>query len=112
MSFTFSKRAKASSRPSLSGGLGHQVATDPFLDWILILSCAAAVALILVGTGISVYLDSRDRLEGPIVIPQRSQTLPLDESALTKALQGFSDRADSRSRVLHGTIAPRDPALP
>lgn len=112
MSFSFSKHAKASSRPALSGGLGHQIATDPFLDWILILACAAAVALILVGTGVSVYLDSRDRLEAPVAVPQRSQTLPLDETALTKALQSFADRADRRSSALHVLSVPRDPALP
>jgi hypothetical protein len=106
------RQHKASSRPSLSGGLGHQIATDPFLDWILILACSAGVALILVGVGVSVYLDSRDRLEAPVTVPLRSQALPLDEAALSKALKSFDDRADARSRVLHGFTVPRDPALP
>jgi hypothetical protein len=112
MKFSLTKKSVTSSRPALSGGIGHQIATDPFLDWILILATALIATLILVGTDISVYLDSRALLEAPITASPRAQTLPLDEAALTKTLQSFKDRADSRSKVLYGFVAPRDPSLP
>lgn len=111
MKFSLTKKP-TSSRPALSGGLGHQIATDPFLDWIILLAVALVVALILVGTGVSVYLDSRARLEGPITLTPRAQTLPLDEAVMTKVTQSFAGRAESREKALNSFVAPRDPALP
>ncbi|HEX7724522.1 MAG TPA: hypothetical protein VF438_02170 [Candidatus Paceibacterota bacterium] len=112
MKFSLTKNASSSSRPTLSGSIGHQIATDPFLDWLLILAIAFMAALILVGTDISVYLDSRARLEAPVTVSARTQTLPLDEAAMMKIIQSLEGRAESRSRVLHGFVAPRDPTLP
>lgn len=112
MAFTFKKRAGTSSRPALHGGIGHMIATDPFLDWILILTISLAVAFILVGVGVSVYLDSRARIEGPASSTVRKPALPLDKTSLDKALQRFEDRVQERSAVLRHWNVPIDPSLP
>lgn len=104
------KDADGASRPVLRGKLGHQLATDPFLDWMLILAVALAAALILVGTGASVYLGTRSLLESPDPEMQRAPALPLDESALTKALQSIGDKRADREKAAAGTGIPHDPS--
>lgn len=115
ISLRFKRHAESeagTSRPIPRGKLGHQLATDPFLDWALILAIAACAALILVGVGVSVYLGTRSLLESPDPEMRRAPAMPLDEAALAKALGAIGDRKADRSRALSGAGIPRDPSLP
>lgn len=111
MKLSFKKKTDTTSRPALRGGLLHEIATDPFLDWIMILCISLAVALVLVGTGVSVYLDSRARIETQAPLTGHRPALPLDKALLGKTLDLYDGRAVLRGAILRRWDFPADPSL-
>ena len=97
---------------SLNKNLGHDISVDPFLDWVIILAGALAVALILVGVGVSVYLGTQASLAAPASVSAARPALPLDQAALYKVIGDFSARSESRAEALGQWSPPGDPSLP
>ena len=77
----------------------------------MILGISLAAAIILVGMGVSVYLDTRARIQAPPLSPGHKQALPLDKNALDKVLSTYDTRAAERSGALRRWDFPADPSF-
>lgn len=99
-------------RPELKGSLPHQLATDPFLDWVIILSISLFVSIALVGVGIKVYFDTESALSADQSYADKKTPLPLDESVLTKVINQYSTRSAEYSAIRRSAIDTEDPSLP
>lgn len=99
-------------RPVPKGSLAHQIYSDPFLDWVIIVMLSVAAALVLVVAGTSVYLEIKENLAASEIFPGEKAVTLIDTAALDKVLQEFERRSQERYSVLRGYVAPRDPSLP
>ncbi len=90
----------------------HQIQRSPFIDWLIILAVGTVIAVILVGVGVSVYLDTGTRLSAPPSNAPRSAALPLNNAVLQKVLTKFDGREAERADIIRSYSAPSDPSLP
>ena len=108
------KTNKTASTPPLipSERFVHQMQRSPFLDWIIILSTAVTLAIILVGVGVSVYLGTGDSISAPAASAPQNSALPLSVNALQRVLSDFDTRAAQHASLTKSYDAPKDPSLP
>lgn len=106
------KTKEVISRPELRGGVGHQLATDPFLDWVIILAISTVLALTLVGLGIKVYFDTEKTLGTPAVSSDKKNPMPLDEALLKSVLTSFGTKAAEYNAIRRNSNTIADPSLP
>ncbi len=98
-------------RPVPKGSLAHQLSSDPFLDWVMILVLALILAAALVAGGVSVYLGTGATLGANESVPVKPPVV-FDEAALVRALTSFEDMTKRRERIRANYDAPSDPSLP
>ena len=91
--------------------LVRRLVSDPLLDWALILAVSGIVALVLVITGVSVYLSTDASLASPPTVV--AATAPkFDSSLLAGVLQDFDTRAAIQAAHAADYPLPPDPSLP
>ena len=105
------KNANQDANPVLHGRLLHKLSSDPFVDWVIMLSFTIVLALALVGVGIYVYLGTGANLEAVRPSP-KAAALPLDTAKLSSVLGNFDTKASRKDAILRAYTAPRDPSLP
>ena len=97
-------------RPTLKRGVSHSISSDPFLDWVIILAVALIVAVALVVSGISMYVETKDALDSRAAAQPKNLALPIDQATLDKVLKAFEDNATERATIMKSYVAPRDPS--
>lgn len=105
------KKALVGARPIPKGSLPHQLSSDPFLDWVLILSLGIVVVLILVGVGISVYLGDKEALTTIERLPGKA-ALSFDRASMDEVIEDFDRLSERKKAILDDYTAPHDPLLP
>jgi hypothetical protein len=99
-------------RPELKGSWPHQLATDPFLDWVIILVVCAVTSLALVGVGIRVYFVTERKIASMEVVSDKKSPLPLDTDSLNKVISQFGTRLAEYNAIRKSSVNISDPSLP
>ncbi len=102
--------APASGLPRKS--FGHELVTDPRLDWLLILAIACILALALVAAGIYVYLDAGAQLSAQPHAAASAGAPAFDDAELKDVLGSFSLKAAVTAGRASQYPVPPDPSLP
>jgi len=98
-------------RPGYVGHI-HMIGNDPFVDWVLILGATCVIAILLIGVGSYVYVDTQDQLASVSVPRSNTSSAALDTKKLTEVISAFDVRANERVMLGKGYVGPSDPSLP
>ena len=82
------------------------------MDWLVILGVSALIFLVLVGVGVSVYLDTGAQLSNASSDAPGPSKQALNSAALQGILAGFDARAAEHAALAKSYSAPKDPSLP
>ena len=90
----------------------HEVSRNPFMDWAIIFTIGAAIAVALAVSG-AFYLESAaNSLTGTApMAPSTEANATIDTTALSKVLGGFDARAAERTSLLQGYSGSKDPSI-
>lgn len=111
MKLNIRKSGDKSTLPVMKGGVGHQIATDPFLDWVIILVVGLVIAAALVGVGVYVYFETQRTLVAADATAATKPALPFDRALLDKVLHEYGTRSAERSAIIKSFNAPKDLSL-
>lgn len=87
-----------------------RITRDPYLDWTVIFFFSVLVALILLLSGISVYMGEDQALSVQIT-EGRANSTSIDTKGLAQVLQEFQNREVLRTDLMRGYSGPGDPSL-
>jgi len=99
---------KISLKPKFKNNIG----SDPFTDWIVVLSVSLLIAVILIGVGSYVYTNAEVSIDGHSSNTFVSNKSGFDTQLLKKVINTFDARANERVLLSKGYNGPSDPSLP
>ena len=88
------------------------IGNDSFVDWVIILSASCVIAVILIGVGSFVYVNTQAELGVKGVAPLVNRAYSFDTQKLKKVIDAFDARANERVLLSKGYTGPSDPSLP
>ena len=90
----------------------HKMGTDPFHDWVLILTFSLILIVASIATGIYMYIGVERSLDNATKAQQQSILSPIaDPKLFTSVIRGFDDRLKKHAGALREYSGPRDPSL-
>ena len=92
-------------------GIVHQVARDPYIDWVIIFSFSFTVAVLLVVVGVYTYIDLNKQLDSSTKAGTKAATAIIDTKQLSKALDQFDSRATEHDGLLKSYSGSTDPSI-
>jgi len=92
--------------------IAHELSTDPFTDWALVIAVFLLAVAVLVGTGVSMYLETGSALSASPSSITRSSAPTVDAKVLQTVLDEFESREALHAALTKGYSAPKDPSVP
>ncbi|MDE1975566.1 MAG: hypothetical protein KGI49_03610 [Patescibacteria group bacterium] len=97
-----------------NGHLMKSLSSDPFTDWVIIVTSAVLVSISLVAVGFAVYVDTGYRLSAPpgaVAVPSSKDSF--DQRVLDSVGNSMDIRASKTASLLSGkSYIPKNPSLP
>lgn len=108
MNLFHSKNSKAAKSSSKGPSNLHQVSRDPYIDWSIIFSITAVIAIALVSFGFLTFKNAMDRLQADS-FSSSATPVKFDSKALSDLLSKFDARTAERTKLEKGYDGPGDP---